>query len=369
MARGRKKNNRNTRRMRYPNGYGTCYQLSNPERRQKPFVVKVPDGMITYTAKDGTIRTRYAFKVLDYVKTWEEGDALLREYNQCKLTVDNVVLSNRLTFSELYEVAWPRVSKDMGESALKSYSAAYKRLKDIYDIPIRDIKTVSMQSILDAMIKLGMGQKSIWNVKYICMVVFQYAYENDLVTKNYADFLDTGKATEAKVKKPFTKDEIELLFKNDDKQWIDVVLIYMYTGLRRNELLNMKREQVHLDERYMIGGSKTDAGRERIIPISRKIEKYIRKWYDKGNEYLITRSGKHIVGTNFEQTFTRVLNKLGLYDFTPHCCRITFASMLDDAGVNKITTQTILGHRGKDITEQIYIRKNLEQLLKAIDSI
>ena len=40
MARGRKPKSK--RPMRYPNGYGTVYQLSQPERRRHPWVVKKP---------------------------------------------------------------------------------------------------------------------------------------------------------------------------------------------------------------------------------------------------------------------------------------------------------------------------------------
>lgn len=45
----------------------------------------------------------------------------------------------------------------------------------------------------------------------------------------------------------------------------------IYTGLRVGELLDIKIENLHLDKRYMIGGFKTQARTNRIIPISRKI--------------------------------------------------------------------------------------------------
>lgn len=84
MAKGKKKNERKTRKLRYPNGYGTVHLLSCPEKRRKPYIVQVPDGIKTYQAKDGTIKIQYSYKTLCYVKTWEEGDQILRDYNNKK---------------------------------------------------------------------------------------------------------------------------------------------------------------------------------------------------------------------------------------------------------------------------------------------
>ncbi len=44
--------------------------------------------------------------------------------------------------------------------------------------------------------------------------------------------------------------------------------MYIYSGMRPVELLSIKLENVHLDGRYVIGGVKTKAGKDRIIPIA-----------------------------------------------------------------------------------------------------
>ena len=54
--------------------------------------------------------------------------------------------------------------------------------------------------------------------------------------------------------------------------------------------MEIKREDVNLQERYIKGGVKTESGKNRIVPIHSKIFKYVEKWYNKGNEYLITNS-------------------------------------------------------------------------------
>ena len=54
----------------------------------------------------------------------------------------------------------------------------------------------------------------------------------------------------------------------------------IYTGLRPTELLEILTENVHLEEKYMIGGIKTDAGKDRIIPLNDKIIPLIKNRYE-----------------------------------------------------------------------------------------
>ena len=61
---------------------------------------------------------------------------------------------------------------------------------------------------------------------------------------------------------------------------VDLLLITIYTGLRPTELLEITTDNVHLDEQYMIGGMKTEAGTDRVIPIADKILPLVKNRYD-----------------------------------------------------------------------------------------
>lgn len=371
MARGRKKNERKTRKLRYPNGYGSVHLLSHPERRRKPYVVKVPDGLKTYQKADGTLKSLYAYKTLCYVETWEEGDRILRDYNARKKYGDGCVITQYATFDEIHSIVFPKYTKDKSTSLAAQYKAAYKRLDKLYNIPINEIKTASMQSIFDDLREnKGLHSKLLLNMKYVCRNIFAYAYENDLVDKNYADFLKISTIDKPKEKKIFTRDQIELLFSNDTKPYVDTVLIYLFTGMRISELLLMKRCDVHLDERYMIGGVKTKAGKNRIIPIHHYIEGYIKKWYDKDTEYLVTdKNGNQLTDYTYRRIFMKIMDDFEIKDITTHCCRHTLSTMFDNANVNKVAAQKILGHVGRDLDENVYIHKTIEKLIEAIDTI
>lgn len=366
MARGRKPKSK--RPMRYPNGYGTVYQLSQPERRRHPWVVKIPKEW-KIVMKDGEKKAILEYEVLSYCDSWEEGNEILVEYNRKKALGIEIIKDN-ITFEEVYKLALPRKLVDASEDTIRSYEAGYKHCKTLYNIPVKDIKTANMQVIIDKLRSEGKSTSTLTTVKKVCNTVFEYAIQNDLTDKQYASFIQMGKRTKQKDKHIFTPHEINTLFANDDKQWVDVILIMIYTGVRINELLKIKIENVYLENRYLITGSKTDAGKNRIIPISKKILPYISKRYNKDQCWLIRQDdGKAFEKNNFRSSyFNPTMEALNMHH-TPHECRHTCASLMDAAGVNRVSQQLILGHKGANITEQVYIHKNLEELIKAIDLI
>lgn len=111
-------------------------------------------------------------------------------------------------------------------------------------------------------------------------------------------------------------------------------LIYLYTGMRWSELFGLKKENIFLNADYMIGGSKTEAGKDRLIPIHREIKPLI--------EYLFS-----------NYTNTRFCDKL--------MSKSTFY-----ARKKELTVMRIIGHADKNITHH-YTIKELPILQKAVD--
>ncbi len=143
----------------------------------------------------------------------------------------------------------------------------------------------------------------------------------------------------------------------------------LYTGIRINELLKIETKKIHLDERYFITGSKTDAGKDRIIPIAKPIEKLIRNRYNKNNNFLIMKDGKQLTANNYRQSIWNPAMK-GLHmNHLPHDCRHTFCSISDRAGMDRLIQQRIVGHKAANITEQVYIHKKIADYVQAIDKV
>ena len=124
----------------------------------------------------------------------------------------------------------------------------------------------------------------------------------------------------------------------------------------------------------MIGGLKTEAGKNRIIPINKKIEPFIRRYYEKNKDkgYLITNAfGRQMQYCNYRrEKWDNIMEKMEFKEVhRPHDCRHTFATLMDNANANKLSIKRIMGHSSPDITDKVYTHKTIEDLIEAIDLI
>ena len=157
-------------------------------------------------------------------------------------------------------------------------------------------------------------------------------------------------------------------------EFIGTILILIYTGLRIGELLDIKIKDVDINNRYMRGGSKTKAGKNRIIPIHKKILPFITNWYNNalsiGSEYLIfNHKGKQMQYWNYyHEKWEKIIQQLELdSNHKPHDTRHTFATDMDNINANKLCIKRIMGHASKDITDNVYTHKDIERLIEAVD--
>ena len=211
-------------------------------------------------------------------------------------------------------------------------------------------------------------------IKNLFSLLYKYAMSIDLIDRNYATFLKLPPNMQSKLHKPFSNEELQVLWENTEDFVVKVVLILCYTGLRPSELLNIERKNVFLNERYMIGGSKTTLGTNRRIPIAEKIYPFIDFFYtmsiEANNKYLITgnvRKGKVSYSTLANKWHNSDLKIIR--EHLPHDGRHTCNTLLDNADVKESIKNLILGHVGKTINEKVYTHKTIEQLKQAIDLI
>jgi integrase len=135
--------------------------------------------------------------------------------------------------------------------------------------------------------------------------------------------------------------------------------------MRISELADIRRENVHLEDRYMIGGLKTDAGRNRIIPIHEKIVPLIKK------QLKISGDSDHVFvsenGTRVSQQNLSVYMQRSGMEHTPHDTRHTFSSQAYVCGMDENILKRILGHALNGVTQQVYIHLPVEELVKAVN--
>ncbi len=335
--------------MRNENGYGCLVKLSG--KRRKQYAVRITTGW-----KDGKQQRKY----LGYYETQADALIALADFHKrgAKLDVSNLTLQD--TWKRWIE----RVEKkDLSKSVLATHLAVHNRLGNLLKMKMNDIKTVHLQDWLD---NLDVKPSTKGKFKSTLNQVFKYAIKNDIVDKNYAEFLEISEKIE-KTGAVFTPEEIELLWSKKDDDWVQLILILIYTGMRIGELLAIKVDDIHFDHNYIIGGNKTEAGIDRVIPLHDKIVPFVKnqiegkKWLvqnDRGSAYSYTNASKYIKG---------VFTKLG-FNHKIHDTRKTAISIMHTSGIPMETIRVIVGHSGKGVTEKVYLYKDAKELVEVINT-
>ena len=339
--------------MRLPSGYGSIRKLSG--KRRRPFAVRVTTGW----TDEGVQVRRY----LGYFATRREALEALDQYNHNPYDLD----ARGITFGELYK-KWGEWEYK-GEPVPHGYAAAFGHYAAIQDMVWADLKVDAPQDCID---RCPLGYSSKKNMKTLFNKMTKYADRLELPHREIASLLRLPQKTLSRLHHPFTPRQIQELWAHQEDMGARFALVYIYTGLRPTELLRIKTGNVHLEQRYMLGGMKTAAGKNRVVPIAEKIFPLVAALYRPDQEYLVIdpRDGKPMY--SYDRLNEHIWKRspvLRPMNHLPHDGRHTCATLLANAGVDLKTMQLILGHSSRDVTSQVYTHKTIGQLVAAINRI
>ncbi len=269
------------------------------------------------------------------------------------------------TLEQLYQ-EWSALHYEtLTPSGIQGYTTAYTYINELYGCRFRELKTADFQACIDkCAAKFSRAQCE--KVKQLCSQLCKYAMQNDLIDKNYAQFLKLPKQVK-KEREIFTADDLQKLWEHSDDERAVIVLVLCYTGFRIGELFDIRKSNVNLFERYIVGGNKTEAGRNRTVPISPRIFDFVVKLYNSSTtDKLINKDP-----SNFrKREFYPLLKELGINsNLTPHCTRHTFATLGKDSGIEPEVLQKLLGHAKYETTADIYIHEDIDKLKQAVNQI
>ena len=339
--------------MKNPNGYGSVSKLSG--KRRRPFIVRITTGF--------DINGRQIMKVLGYYHTQAEAIKALANYNDNPYDIN----LNDITLKEILDRFMENKKGEVEKSSLKSYRVWYNYLRPLYSKRMKDIRTFELQNFINSLSHLSTGSLKL--VKSFIRMLFKDAMEMDIISKDYSEYIKLPKYKKVIERKIFTEEEIALLWDNIKiMEYADTILILIYTGMRINELLKLEKKNVNLENNTIIGGSKTDAGKNRIIPIHPKILPLIIKRMGNKTDYLIpNRTGRNYYEyNNFRQNeFVKIMEQLGM-EHTIHDTRHTFATMISDVSDNENAITGIIGHTNINMTKK-YTHTNIEKMRKEME--
>ena len=339
--------------MRLPNGYGSVVKLSG--NRRKPFMVRKTKG---FNAKGHPIYT-----IIGYSETREEGLQLLADYNKNPYDVD----ASKITLEDLFE-KFKNSTKfiKFSKSTKNSILVAFNKTDKLNKLPYRQLRAYHMQAIVDesGAYATQAATKNFWKH------MDKYALELDIIETRYSELLTSDKVQPIKEKKIFTEDEINLLWENVSLPWVPDILIMLYTGFRISEYMNLKVEDINLEELTFMGGTKTEAGKNRIVPIHSRILPLVKEKMINNPTTHLTYGASHKKPFKdqggFKRYFDSTISDLGM-EHIPHETRHTFRSRLDNKNANKVSIDLLMGHSSKGIGERVYTHKTIKQLRDTIE--
>lgn len=362
--------------MRLPNGYGNISKL--PGNRRNPWRARVTTGWII---DESTQKLKQQYATVGYYPSKQAALKALAEYNTSPYDLN----AEKITFSEVYNKWSEKKFHDISASNVNGYKAAYKLCEPLYDMRFTDIKLSHLQAVVDNSDKAFPTLKKL---KVLFNQLFDYAAMNEIISKDkhMVEYLNIGKEEKSTKHYRFTNDEVNALWRwSDNNEYVQLILMLIYSGVRPGELFNVKRCDVDIENGFFTIQKGKNANAARKVPIHNRTLPFFKHWYNKNNEYLVTNlsGGKFQFDTNhrsyMDSFFTPLLSDIGIlrytndkgnvYEHLPDDTRHTFTSMWKDKKLDEAMRRKIQGHSGKGIGEIVYTHYELEMLREELNKL
>ena len=286
---------------------------------------------------------------------------------------------------------------------------------------------VTADDIKLAMVPVSKKSQDLYNkVNMLFKCIFYSAEYSNLIDYNPSEKINAKGGVPRKEKEPLTDEQAKVLLDTvKDLPPYLFVMIGLYSGLRREEILALKWDSVFLDDavpyitvrrawrsvhnRPVISDELKTKAAFRDVPIPRVLADCLRQEREQSiSEYVIANSnGEPLSESQFmrvwnyikvrstkERTLYKYVNgqsikktirpKLGQcchnrpdivytidFDVTPHLLRHTYITNLIHAGVDPKTVQYLAGHENSKTTMDIYAKvkyNRLEQLFRVVNT-
>lgn len=361
-------NKKLNRRRRLPNGFGQISEIKGRNLR-KPF-----RAMITVGKTETGRPICKPLKPVSFFETYNDAYSALVAYNK-----DPYDLDKGISLEGIYEKWSEKYYETCNIKMSNKSQNAWKRCEKLHSMPIKDIKIMHIKSCMDEIPADKPDTKAHLQKDLRCLLnkLFNYAIEYGLLEQNIMTNLKLGKEFNESVNhvekghKSFSAAELNTLWENVDNDYAKLVLIECYSGWRPSEMCDLLKSNVNLDTNIMVGGMKTEAGKNRKVPIHSKIRELVEYFYNRSDsEYLFTHNGNRLTYRVYRSHFKIVLNILK-FDTTrtPHDCRKTFVTLAKKYKVDEYAIKRIVGHTITDLTEEVYTERDDEWLVSEISKI
>jgi len=256
----------------------------------------------------------------------------------------NVVPSQKVTYDQLAEhyTKYANANKLSAERDRRSIAVIRRwfggrRLKQITALAIERYKCERRKEVGPATV----------NRELACLKhMFTKAIQWDLTLENPVKKVKLFRENPGRIRY-LDKNEIARLLKEAADHLKPILVIALYTGLRKSEILNLTWEDVDFKNQLIyIRNSKNGEARE--IPMANKVFSTLGSLPVRHDRIFTHNDGSPV--KDIRTCFYNAVKRAKIQDFSFHDLRHTFASYLIMNGVELVTVKELLGHKSINMT-------------------
>ena len=217
------------------------------------------------------------------------------------------------------------------------------------------------------------------------------AKREGLIDSNEAERVSLLKRVARSKRRPFSLDELRRVLEMANQEWVGIILVGLYTGLRLGDIATLTWTNVDLGQRELhLVTQKT--GRSQNLPIAKPLLKHLESLpvSDDPHQPLFPSAYDLYTRQRFNGTLSRqfydILVAAGLAkervhavtgkgslvrhvqnELSFHCLRHTATSLLKNAGVSDVIARDIIGHDSEAVSRQ-YTHIETETKRRALDN-
>ena len=271
--------------------------------------------------------------------------------------------------------SWLKDEKGLSKNTVSAYLSDLKHYFGYLEKESKSISGVKHQQLTDFVWQKkleGLMPRSIYRLIESLKQYYRFLFSEQLITEDPTAYISTPKIPSS-LPGMLSFGEVTILLESasgakekDVRNRAMIELLYA-AGLRVSELVNLKTENVDLDQRYLkvFGKGK----KERIVPITRQSVLWVRKYLEirnkkfSGNpDLFLSKLGKKMSRVEFWRQLKAYGLRSGIQKhITPHTLRHSFASHLLSGGADLRFVQEMLGHSSVTTT-QIYTHVDKQRL-------
>lgn len=272
---------------------------------------------------------------------------------------------------ESYLNSLSRQNKSKG--TINSYESEIIKFLEYADKPSIEVNSIDVEDYIGYVTEKHDYKPKTSNRKlYTLRAYFDYLLEHEIINKNPARVVKPAIIDKKAEPEYLNIDDINKFLNTiDNVRDIAIIKTFLYTGLRRGELVSLNKSNINLKSGYVLFWRK--GHKENKLPLHpeaiKALREYLKTRKDNNEALFISNRGTRIADNTINAIVLKYKKKARFKrKITPHTLRHSFATMTYKLNKDIKTLQELLGH--SDIsTTQIYTHTDNEQKKQNINSL